>query len=49
MKVHHILFLVWIIVFAFWWGKQFSRRTQARDHQLALARKAEAEAGTAAS
>jgi len=34
MKVHHILFIAWIIVFAFWLAGQFkdyNRRKDARD------------------
>jgi hypothetical protein len=49
MKVHHILFLAWIIVFAFWLAGQFSRRNKERDRQLALARKAQGDAAAGGS
>jgi hypothetical protein len=31
MKVHHLLFLAWIIVFAFWLFRQFARSNRKYD------------------
>ena len=31
MKVHHILFIVWGIVFAFWLAKQFRDSNERQD------------------
>lgn len=31
MKVHHILFIVWAIVFAFWMARQFKEYNQRKD------------------
>ncbi len=31
MEVHHILFIVWGIVFAFWLAKEFSRYNEGED------------------
>ena len=31
MKVHHILFILWGIVFAFWLAKQFSENNKRTD------------------
>ena len=31
MKVHHILFIIWGIVFAFWLAKQFSAANKRLD------------------
>jgi hypothetical protein len=28
MKVHHLLFIAWLIVFAFWLARQFARYNQ---------------------
>jgi hypothetical protein len=33
VKVHHILFLVWIIVFAFWMTKQFSDYNKKKERE----------------
>jgi positive regulator of sigma E activity len=33
MEVHHILFLLWGIVFAFWLVRQFSENNKRRDSQ----------------
>jgi hypothetical protein len=31
MKVHHLLFIAWFIVFAFWLGRQFSKSNKKYD------------------
>jgi len=31
MKVHEILFIAWIIVFAFWLARQFAEYNKRRD------------------
>ncbi len=31
MEVHHLLFLAWAIVFAFWLGRQFARSNRKYD------------------
>lgn len=31
MKVHHILFILWIVVFAGWMAKQFSDANKRND------------------
>lgn len=31
MKVYHLLFLVWVIVFAFWLFRQFARSNRRYD------------------
>jgi hypothetical protein len=31
MKVHHILFVTWVVVFAFWAVKQVSAANKRRD------------------
>jgi positive regulator of sigma E activity len=33
MKVHHILFIVWFIVFAFWIARQFARSNKKYDEK----------------
>lgn len=33
MKVHHILFILWIIVFGFWIARQFSRANKKFDEK----------------
>jgi hypothetical protein len=33
MKVHHILFLLWIVVFAGWMAKQFSDSNKRNDRK----------------
>lgn len=33
MEVHHILFILWGIVFAFWLAKQFSESNKRKDDQ----------------
>ncbi|MEY3251320.1 MAG: hypothetical protein RL227_293 [Pseudomonadota bacterium] len=33
MKVHHILFLAWFIVFAFWLAGQFKKSNRKYDQQ----------------
>lgn len=33
MKVHHILFIVWFIVFAFWLAGQFKKANSKYDEQ----------------
>ena len=33
MKVHHILFIVWGIVFAFWAVRQFSAANKRREER----------------
>jgi len=31
MEVHHLLFLAWGVVFAFWLGRQFARSNRKYD------------------
>lgn len=31
MKVHHLLFIAWFIVFAFWLARQFSKSNKKYD------------------
>jgi hypothetical protein len=31
VKVHHILFIVWAVVFALWLGRQFKEYNQRKD------------------
>jgi positive regulator of sigma E activity len=33
MKVHHILFIAWAIVFAFWLARQFQRSNKKYDEK----------------
>lgn len=33
MKVHHLLFLAWFIVFAFWLARQFSHANKKYDEK----------------
>jgi hypothetical protein len=33
MKVHHILFIAWFIVFAFWMAGQFKKANRKYDEQ----------------
>jgi flagellar biogenesis protein FliO len=33
MKVHHLLFIVWFIVFAFWIARQFANANKKFDDQ----------------
>ncbi len=33
MKVHHILFIAWVIVFVFWIGKQFSAYNRSKERR----------------
>jgi positive regulator of sigma E activity len=33
MKVHHLLFIAWLIVFAFWLARQFSRSNRKHEQQ----------------
>lgn len=33
MKVHHILFIAWFIVFAFWIAKQFSAYNRDKERR----------------
>ena len=34
MKVHHIILLLWVIVFAFWAFNQVAESNRRRDRQL---------------
>ena len=31
MKVHHLLFIVWFVVFAFWMARQFAKSNKNYD------------------
>jgi hypothetical protein len=33
MEVHHLLFIAWFIVFAFWLGGQFKKSNRNYDHK----------------